>query len=95
MTYQPHATPEPLATDTREALPVVAWMYTHKISGANHASDWRWHGVDAARQAHDETALCRLSDAEAEIARLRADAERMDWLIERGHIVALDRKSVV
>lgn len=73
------------------SLSVVAWLYTHKISGASAASDWRWPATHAAREFHVETHLVRLTDAQsallaqaagkdAELQRLRADAERYRWL---------------
>lgn len=79
-----------------ESLEVVAWLYTHRVSGASFAADWCWHVNDAAREFHAETQLVRLTDAEsalkardAEIERLRGDAERLDYLQRRGATVEI------
>lgn len=65
----------------REALPVVAWRYTHKGSGADCASTWRWTSDWPGREVHDEDQLVRLSDAEAAIAAVTKakDAEIAEW----------------
>ena len=66
-----------------ESLEVVAWRYTHKGSGADCASTWRWSSDWPGRDVHDEDQLVRLTDHEsalkardAEIERQRGDAER-------------------
>lgn len=73
-------TPNTPALPSASTLEVVAWMYTHKTSGASCVSDWRWPDDHGAREFHEEPQLCRLSDAQAEIQALRADARRLDWL---------------
>jgi hypothetical protein len=65
-----------------EGLDPVAWLYTHKISGASGASDWRWPATHSAREVHLETPLVRLSDAQAALQALKEDAARYRWLVQ-------------
>lgn len=91
MTYQPHATPEPLATDAREALPVVAYLVTGLAGGVPSICFGDERG-DYGDEDHMPvfTELTSKPDAEAEIARLRADAERYRLLRRGQHWSVID-----
>lgn len=75
--------------DTKEALPVVAWMNHVSLPGETQAN--LPHVFFSREQAAEESeplvclldATAAIAELRAEVERLRADAERLDWLARR------------
>ena len=78
MTSHPTEPKLPESATDKDCLTVVAWRYTHKGSGADCASTWRWSIDWPGRDVHDEDQLIRLTDAESDLKARDAEIGRAE-----------------